>query len=56
MRGSVALHVSVVHLNDADKENREECNEEDGKGHKVFAGEVAHSWQPCSTSDDTVVK
>ncbi|MDQ1450998.1 MAG: hypothetical protein QOK38_864 [Acidobacteriaceae bacterium] len=50
------LHVSVVHLNDAGKENREEGNEENGEGQKVFAGEVAHKWQPCSTSDDTIVK
>jgi hypothetical protein len=50
------LHVPVVRLNDAGKENREECNEEYDKGQKVFAGEVAHNWQPCSTSDDTIVK
>jgi hypothetical protein len=50
------LHVVVVHLNDAGKENREEGNEENGKGQKVVAGEIAHKWQPCSTSDDTIVK
>jgi hypothetical protein len=22
----------------------------------VVAGEVAHKWQPCSTSEDTIVK
>jgi hypothetical protein len=22
----------------------------------VVAGEIAHKWQPCSTSDDTIVK
>ena len=56
MRSGVSLHVSVVHLNDAGKENREEGNEENGEGQKVFAGEVAHKWEPCSTSDDTIVK
>jgi hypothetical protein len=56
VRGGMPLHVPVVHLNDAGKENREECNEEYDKGQKVFAGEVAHNWQPCSTSDDTIVK
>ena len=50
------LHVVLVHLNDAGKENREEGNEENGKGQKVVAGEIAHKWQPCSTSDDTIVK
>jgi hypothetical protein len=50
------LHVVLVHLNDAGKENREEGNEENGKGQKVVAEEIAHKWQPCSTSDDTIVK
>ena len=50
------LHVPVVHLNDACKEDGEEGNEEKGEGQKVFAGEVAHKWQPCSTSNDTIVK
>jgi hypothetical protein len=50
------LHVVVVHLNDAGKEYREEGNEENSKGQKVVAGEIAHNWQPCSTSDDTIVK
>ena len=50
------LHVVLVHLNDACKENREEGNEENGKGQKVVAGEIAHKWEPCSTSDDTIVK
>jgi hypothetical protein len=50
------LHVVVVHVNDAGKENREEGNEENGKGQKVVVGEITHKWQPCSTSDDTIVK
>jgi hypothetical protein len=50
------LHVVLVHLNDAGEENREECNEENGVGQKVVAGEIAHKWQPCSTFDDTIVK
>jgi hypothetical protein len=56
VRGSMPLHVAVVHLDDAGKENGEEGNEEKGEGQKVFAGEVAHKWQPCSTSNDTIVK
>jgi hypothetical protein len=50
------LHVPAVHANDAGKENGEERDEENGKGQKVFEGEVAHKWQPCSTSGDTIVK
>jgi hypothetical protein len=56
VRGGMPLHVAVVHQNDAGKENREERNEENGKGQKVVAGEVAHKWEPCSTSEDTIVK
>jgi hypothetical protein len=50
------LHVSLVHLNDASKENREERNEENSKGQNVLVGEVTHKWQPCSTSDNMIVK
>jgi hypothetical protein len=54
--GRVALHVSVMHLDHTGKENDEEGNKEKGVGNKVLAGEIAHKWQPCSTSDDTIVK
>jgi hypothetical protein len=56
MRGGVPLHVPVVHLDHADEENRDECNEENDEGEDVLVGEVAHKWQPCSTSDHMIVK
>jgi hypothetical protein len=55
MRGGM-LQVSIVHLDDSDKENGEERNEEKGEGKNVLVGEISHKWQPCSTSDDTIVK
>ena len=50
------LHVSVVHLDDTGKEDDEEGDKEKGKGNNVLAGEIAHKWQPCSTSSNTIVK
>jgi len=52
----MALQVPVVHTDDAGEENGEERDEENGIGQKVFVGEVAHKCQPCSTSNDTIVK
>jgi hypothetical protein len=56
VRAGVPLDVSVVYLNHAGKENREKRNEENDEGQYVLVGEVAHKWQPCSTSDHTIVK
>lgn len=56
VRGGVPLHVPVVHLNDAGEENREKCNEKHDEGENVLVGKVTHKWQPCSTSEDTIVK
>ena len=50
------LHVPVVHLDDTGEENDEEGNEEKGEGKDVLSGEIAHKWQPCSISNDTIVK
>lgn len=56
MRRGVPLHVAVVHLDHAGKENGEEGYEQKGKSKYVFAGEVTHKWQPYSASDCTIVK
>jgi hypothetical protein len=56
VRRGVPLHIPVVHLHDSGKENGEECNEKYDKGENMLVGEVAHTWQPCSTSKDTIVK
>ena len=53
---SVALHVAAVHLHHSGKENHEECNEEYDEGENMLVGEVAHKWEPCSTSNHTIVK
>ena len=50
------LQAAIVHLNNTGKENGKERDEENGKGQEMFVGEVAHKCQPCSTSDDTIVK
>jgi hypothetical protein len=55
-RGGVPLHIPAVHLNHADKENGEQGNKENGEGKDVLVGEISHKWQPCSTSDDMIVK
>jgi hypothetical protein len=52
----MALRVPAMHLNHANKEHGEERDEENGKGQEMFEGEVAHKCQPCSTSNDTIVK
>ena len=52
----VALHVPAVHLHDSGKEDRKERNEEYDEGENMLVGEVAHKWQPCSTSNHTIVK
>jgi hypothetical protein len=54
--GCVPLHVPVVHLDHTGKESDEEGDKEKGEGNNVLAGEIAHKWQPCSTSHDTIVK
>jgi hypothetical protein len=56
VRAGVPLHVSVVHSNYARKDQGEKRDEENGEGQEMFEGEVAHKCQPCSTSDDTIVK
>ena len=50
------LHVPAMHLNHAGKENGEQGNEENDVGKDVLVGEILHKWQPCSISDDTIVK
>lgn len=54
--GGMPLHVPAVHLDDTGEENGKESDEQKGEGKKVFAGEVAHKCQPCSTASDTIVK
>jgi hypothetical protein len=56
MSGGVPLYVPVVYLYDADEESGKESDEQKGESKKVFAGEVAHKCQPCSTANDTIVK
>jgi hypothetical protein len=50
------LHVAAVYLGDTGEENGKESDEQKGEGKKVFAGEVAHKCQPCSTASETIVK
>jgi hypothetical protein len=50
------LHIPVVYLDDTGEEDGKEGDEEKGKGKKVFAGEVAHKCQPCSTAIHRIVK
>jgi hypothetical protein len=52
VRGGVALHVPAMH----GKEHGEQGNKQKGEGKYVLAGEISHKWQPCSTSDDRIVK
>jgi hypothetical protein len=54
--GGVPLHVPVVHLDHTGEENGEKGNKEKDEAKNVLAGDVAHKWQPCSTSTDTIVK
>ena len=56
VRGCVPLHVPAVHLNYADKEHGEQGDKQKGEGKYVLVGEVSHKWQPCSTSNDRIVK
>ncbi len=56
MRGRVPLHVPVMHLNYAGKKRSEEGDKENGEKENVFQGVISHKWQPCSTSEDTIVK
>lgn len=56
MRRGVTLHVAVVHLDYAGKENGEEGNKQSGKSNNVLQGEVSHKWQTYSASDSTIVK
>jgi hypothetical protein len=56
VRGRVPLHVPVMHLDHAGKERGEEGDKENGKKENVFEGVISHKWQPCSTSNDTIVK
>jgi hypothetical protein len=56
MRRSVPLHVPVMHLDHAGEEHSEEGNKENGKKENVLEGVISHRWQPCSTSNDTIVK
>ena len=45
-----------MHCNNTGKENGKERDEKNDKAQEMFVGEVAHKCQPCSTSDDTIVK
>lgn len=56
MRSGVPLHVAVMYLDHAGKENGEECNEQKGKSKYVLVGEVSHKWQTYSASDSPIVK
>ena len=56
VRGSVPLHVAVVYLDHAGKENGEEGYKKSGKSNNVLQGEVSHKWQTYSASDNTIVK
>lgn len=56
VRGRVPLHAPAVHGNHAGKENGKERDEKKNEAQEMFVGEVAHKCQPCSTSDDTIVK
>jgi hypothetical protein len=56
VRGGVPLHVPVMHLDHAGKKRSEEGDKENGKKENVFQGVISHKWQPCSTSEDTIVK
>jgi hypothetical protein len=56
VRGRVPLHVPVMHLNYAGKKRSEEGDKENGEKENVFQGVISHKWQPCSTSEDTIVK
>jgi hypothetical protein len=56
VRGRMPLHVPVMHLDHAGEEHSEQSDKEDGKKQNVSEGEISHKWQPCSTSDDTIVK
>ena len=56
MRGGVPLHIAVVYLDYAGKENGEEGNKQSCKSNNVLQGEVSHRWQTYSASGSTIVK
>jgi len=56
VRGRVPLHVAAMHLDHAGKEHGEQGDEQKGEGKYVFVGEISHKWQPCSISNDRIVK
>jgi hypothetical protein len=56
VRGGVPLHVPAMHFNHAGKEHGEQGDKQKGEGKYVLAGEISHKWQPCSASDDRIVK
>jgi hypothetical protein len=49
-------HIPVMHLHDTGKKHGEESNKEQRESKYVLEGVVSHKWQPCSTSNDTIVK
>jgi hypothetical protein len=56
VRGRVPLNIPVMHLDHAGEERGKEGDKENGKKDYVFEGVISHKWQPCSTSNDTIVK
>lgn len=45
-----------MHLDYARKERGKESDKENCEKENVFQGVISHKWQPCSTSEDTIVK
>jgi hypothetical protein len=50
------LDIAAMHLNHAREECGEQNDKQKGESKDVLVGEISHKWQPCSTSDTTIVK
>jgi hypothetical protein len=50
------LDIAAMHLNHAGKECGEQDDKQKSEGKDVLVGEISHKWQPCSSSNTTIVK
>jgi hypothetical protein len=50
------LDSAAMHLNHAGEEHGEQSDKQKNETKDVLVGEISHKWQPCSTSDTTIVK